>query len=173
MNEANPILVNIITSLPGILIAATVSYYFSQRKYTFEKLHDKKLSYLEELFGEIVSIEKDLKRYVLTTGSMIGENFLEQRKNELKPIQERFFRFQEYFWKKEIILNESSVRSIRSFIDTSIEMLSKLQTSNVSLQINNADSSYKLWNDAYETMKSKLEEAKEKLKKDFRIIIES
>lgn len=166
-------LINILTSLPGIFIASAVSYFFSQRKYTFEKLHDKKLTYLEEIYGKIISIEKDLNAYVHTTGSMVREDFLLRRKDELKPIQDKFFKLQEYFWEKEIILNKNSVEAIQSFIDVSIKILSTLTISNISLEMGSQNSSYEQWNSAYETMKNELEKAKAELKEDFRSVIES
>lgn len=172
MSQTEQILLGILTSLPGVFIAAVVAYYFSQRKYTFERLHDKKLNYLEEIYGKIISLEKDLKKYVYTTGSMNSTEILTNRKAELKPIQNKFFELQEYFWKKEILLNNSSIIAIQSFVDTSVEILSKLQVSNISLEIKDFNTSDNQWNDAYKTMKGKLDEAKTELKNDFRKVIE-
>lgn len=165
------IIIDIVKSLPGILIAAAVAYFFSQRRYTFEKLHDKKLLYIEEIFCRVVSLEKDLRKYVMTTRSMTYTSYLEDRKKELKPIQDKFFELQEYFWKKEIILDQSSIDSIQSFIDTSIQILSKLQASNVSTVLGDGKTSYEQWDDAYNTMQNKLVETKKELKRNFREVI--
>jgi hypothetical protein len=165
------ILIEIVKSLPGALIAGALAYYFSQKRYTFEKLHDRKLSYLEEIFGKIISLEKDLKKYVLTTGSMMQAKYLEDRKKELKPIQDKFFELQEYFWAKEIVLDQSSIEALQNFIDVSIEILSKLQVSNMSLSNGDHEVSSNLWDESYKKMQTKLVLAKQELRKDFKKII--
>lgn len=167
------ILIEIVKSTPGVLIAAAVAYFFSQRKYTFEKLYDRKLAYLEEIFEKIVLLEDYLKKYVMTIGSMIQENTLEDRKKALKPIQDHFFELRRFFRKKEIVFNQKTVESVQSFIDLSIDILSNLEVSNISSQLGDGKSAYDQWSKAYETMSKKLTTAKEALKADFREAIES
>ncbi|MEN9561517.1 MAG: hypothetical protein RIQ56_790, partial [Candidatus Parcubacteria bacterium] len=58
-------------------------------------------------------------------------------------------------------------------IDVSIEILSNLEVSNISLQRGDGKSAHDQWNKAYEAMSKKLEIAKEALKEDFRSAIES
>lgn len=157
----------IIVNILSILITAILTYYFAKQRYTFEKLFDRKSVCLEEMYGKIISLEKDLNKYIQTTGSMITKDSLASRQKEIKPIQNKFFELQEYFWKKEIILNESSVTAMQSFIDTSINILSKLQTSIISQSINDYKTSQEQWDSAYRVMKDKLADVKQQLKKDF------
>lgn len=158
-------------ALPGILIAATVSYYFSQRRYSFEKIHDLRLGYVEEIYKTVVLLEDDLKKYVCTTGSMANQEMLEKRKQELKPIQDKVFELRSYFRQKEIFFDSVTATELQSFIDTSIQVLSKLQASNLSLSLGGQNTSSNQWNDAYETMEFKLTRAKISLKKEFRTSI--
>lgn len=167
------ILIEIVKATPGVLIAAVVTYYFSQRKYTFEKLYDRKLAYIEEIFEKIVLLEDYLKKYVLTIGSMADEATLVDRKKALKPIQDHFFELRKLFRKKEILFSQNTIDSLQSFIDVSIEILSNLEVSNISLQLGDDKSAYDQWNKAYEAMSKKMEIAKEALKEDFRSVIES
>ena len=167
------ILIDIVKATPGVLIAAAVAYYFSQRRYTFEKLYDRKLEYLEDIFERIVLLEDYLKKYVMTLGSMINEETLADRKKALKRIQGNFFELRKFFRKKEIVFNQKTVNSVQSFIDLSIKILSNLEVSNISSQLGDSKSAYEQWNTAYETMSKELDKAKEALKIDFREAIES
>ena len=162
------LLENITISLSGILLTAVLTYFFSQKRYTFEKLHDKKLSTIEEIYSRIVSIETDLNIYLHTTGSMVGSEYLQGRLTEIKPIKDKFFELQRYFWKKEIILDQKSIDVIGSFITISIEVLGSLTASNVSVQLGDSNSAYEQWDKAYKTMSDKLQKAKEELKNDFK-----
>ncbi len=160
-----------IITIAGILLTAVLAYYFSQRRYTFEKLYDRKFAYLENIYGKIISLEKDLKKYIYTTGAEMKNESLPKKREEISVIQKKFFELQEFFWKKEIVLDESSVTAVQSFIDTSISILAKLKTSLVSQGINDPATSSRLWDEAYQVMNDKLSSAKDELKKDFRIVI--
>ena len=162
------LLAQITTSLLGILLTAVVTYFFSQRRYTFEKLHDKKLNSIEEIYSRIISIEGDLNQYVHTIGSMVAPEYLQRRLSEIKPIQDKFFELQRYFWKKEIILDQKSVDVIKSFITISIKIFGDLTVSNISLQLGDNNSTYDKWDKAYKTMSEELQKAKEELKNDFK-----
>lgn len=162
------VLLNALISLCSAILVAAVTYLLSQRRYRFEKLFDRKPSYLEEIYGKIISLEKDLRRYVHTTGAELSEASISRRREQIAPIQEKFFDLQQYFWQKEILLDETVVTSIQSFIDTSIEVLAKLQTSIVSSRIVDGSTAFNQWRDAYTIVDKKLESAKRELKKDFR-----
>lgn len=110
--QTDPVLIQILVTLAGILLTALLTYYFSQRRYIFEKLFDRKLVYLEEIYGKIISLEKDLKKYIFTTGAEMSRESLTKKQKELAPIQTKFFELQEYFWKKEITLDQSSVSAL-------------------------------------------------------------
>ena len=73
-----PIEIQIIVNILSILITAILTYYFSKQRYTFEKLFDRKSTYLEEIYGRIISLEKDLKKYILTTGAEMKRESLWQ-----------------------------------------------------------------------------------------------
>lgn len=170
-NQISPIFIQSSVTLVGILLAALLAYYFSQKRYTYEKLFDRKLSCLEEIYGKIVSLEKDLKKYIFTIGAEMSRESLLKKREAISPIQTNFFELQEYFLKKEIILDQSSVLAVQSFVDTSIEILSKLQVSIISQHINDSKTSFDQWDSAFQIMKNKLSKAKEQLKKDFRKVV--
>lgn len=160
--------IQIIINVLSILLSAYLAYYFTKQRYTFEKLYDKKLNCLEEIYGKVISLEKDLKKYVFTTGAELNKESLLKKREEISPIQDKFFQLQEFFWNKEIILDESSVLAIQSFIDTSIEVLSKLKVSIISQGNNDANTSYEMWDNAFKAIEEKLAKAKSLLKEDFR-----
>lgn len=162
------VLIQTLVTLGGILLTAFLTYYFSQKRYTHEKLFDRKLTYLEEIYGKIISLEKDLKKYIHTTGAEMSKDSLSKKRKEIFPIQAKFFELQEFFWKKEIVLDESSVLVVQSFIGTSIEVLSKLQTSIFSQHIDDLKTSLEQWDSAFQVMKDKLVKAKKQLKDDFK-----
>lgn len=101
------------------------------------------------------------------------EESLPKKREEISLVQTKFFDLQEYFWKKEVILDESSVSTVQSFIDVSIKILSNLQTSIASQNVSDHQTSWEQWNTAFQTMKDKLSIAKEQLKNDFRMVIEN
>lgn len=165
--------IQIIINVLSILLAAYLSYYFTKQRYTYEKLYDRKLIYLEEIYGKIISLEKDLKKYIYTIGADMSKESLLKKQEKILPIQNKFFELQEFFWKKEIILNKSSVLVVQSFIDMSIKTLSKLKTSICSQSINDHKISYEQWNGAFQVMKDEFVKTKDQLKKDFRTRIKN
>ncbi len=171
-NLLNPILINSIVTLSGILLA----YYFTKRRYSYEKLFDRKFGYLEEIYSRIISLEKDLKKYIFTIGADMKPESLSQKREEITIVQEKFFDLQDYFWKKEIILDRNSVIAIQSFIDISNRILSSLRASIISQQLNDNKTANKQWRDGYqliEDVKEGLSNAKEKLKNDFKETIKN
>lgn len=168
----NPILVQGLITIAGILITALLTYYFSKQRYSYEKLYDRKLLYLEEIYGKIISLEKDLKKYLHTTGADMSDESLPKKREEIALVLGKFFELQEFFWKKEIVLDESSVSAIQSLIDTSIQITSKLKTSIISQNLNDHGVSFDQWDSAYSVMKVEFSKAKEQLKKDFRKVMQ-
>lgn len=165
------ILIQSLVTLAGILIAALLTFYFSQRRYTYEKLFDRKLLCLEEIYGKIISLEKNLKRYVHTTGADMSDESLPKKREEIALVLNKFFELQEFFWEKEIILDDSSVSAIQSFIDTSIQVTSKLKTSIISQGMSDHGVSFDQWDSAFQVTKEKLSNAKQQLKRDFRKVM--
>lgn len=167
------ILVEVVKATPGVLLAAAVAYYFSQRRYTFEKLYDRKLLYLEEIFERVVLLEDYIKKYTVTIGSMVAEDTLDDRRKALKPIQDQALELRKLFRKTEIIFNQKTADSVQSFVDSSIEVLSNLEVSNISSQLGDGQSAYDLWKKAHGIMEEKLVAAKDALKSDFREVMEN
>jgi len=166
-NLLNPVLINSVVTLSGILL----TYYFTKRRYSYEKLFDRKFGYLEEIYSKIISLEKDLKKYIFTIGADMKPESLSQKREEITLVQKKFFDLQDYFWKKEIILDQSSIVAIQSFIDISIRILSNLKVSIISQQLNDNKTANKQWQDGYrliEDVKEGLLNVKEKLKNDFK-----
>ena len=127
-NLLNPILINSVVTLSGVLLA----YYFAKRRYSYEKIFDRKLVYLEEMYSKIISLEKDLKKYIFTIGADMKPGTLSRKREEITIVQDKFFELQDYFWRKEIILDQSSIAAIQSFVDISNQILSNLKASIIS-----------------------------------------
>lgn len=160
-------MINSIVTLSGILL----TYYFTKRRYSYEKLFDKKLVSLEEIYSKVISLEKDMKKYIFTIGADMKPESLSQKKKEIILIQDKFFELRDYFWKKEIILNQNSIVAIQSFIDISSQILGNLMASIISQQLNDYNVANKQWHDSYqliEDVKKGLLNTKEKLKNDFK-----
>lgn len=166
-NLLNPVLINSIVTLSGILL----TYYFTKRRYSYEKLFDRKLGYLEEIYSKIIALEKDLKKYIFTIGADMKPESLPRKGKEIIFVQDRFFELQDYFCEKEIILDQNSIVAIQSFINISNQILGNLKASIISQHLNNNDIANKQWRDSYqliEDVKEGLSNAKEKLKDDFK-----
>lgn len=172
MSQSDPIVAVAFTSFVGALISGLVSYFFSQRRYTFEKIYDKKLLYLEEIYGQIISLEADLNQYTHTIGSMSQDEFLERRRAAFTPIRTKFFELQSYFRKKEIALDKSTVEALNSFLQATNELVANLDVSNMSLQQRDHETSYKFWKTSYNILETKLMTAKDEIKKDFTNVIQ-
>lgn len=166
----DPSLLQGIITILGILIAAYLAYYFSQQRYTFEKFLDRKLNIIDEIYGKIISLENELKKYTLSTGANaeINKELLQKKLEEIGEIENKFNDLRNSFWSKEISLDEDSVFAIQSFIDISMEMYSNLGASKISQDMGDNKTSFEQWYKAFQIMQKKLPEVKEQLKKDFR-----
>jgi len=160
--------IQLIINILVILITALLTYYFAKQRYTFEKLHDRKLISLEEIYAKIISLEKDLKKYIYTTGSSPDIQSLSTKSSELSIVKDKFFDLQDFFWKKEIIIADASTSIVQSFIDISIETISQLEASIVSQSIHDPATSRGQWQEAYQIMETKLKKSKEQLKEEFK-----
>ncbi len=160
--------IQLVVNFLGILLTALVTYYFAKQRYVFERLHDRKLVYLEEIYAKIISLEKDLKKYIFTTGGRTDWQSLSIKKEEILPIESKFFDLQDFFRIKEIILTDESASMVQSFLDLSIKTISELKASIVSQSINDPKTSYEQWREAFQMMESKLNESKRQLKEDFK-----
>lgn len=165
------VLIQSLITVAGILITALLTYYFSKQRYIYEKLYDRKLLYLEEIYGKIISLEKDLNKYLITTSADMGTESLPKKKEELALVLNKFHDLQEFFWKKEIILDESSVSVIQSLIENSIQITSNLKISIISQNINDYKVAFDQQKSAYQVIKDGFSKAKEQLKRDFKTTI--
>jgi len=96
---------------------------------------------------------------------------LSRKKEEIILVQDKFFELQDYFWKKEVILDQNSIVAIQSFIDISNQILGNLKASIVSQQLHDNNIANKQWHDGYRLIgdvKEGLSNTKEKLKNDFK-----
>ncbi len=169
------IYIQIIISITSISLAAFLSYYFSKKEYNYEKLFDKKLVYLEEIYSKVVSLEKDLNKYITIIGGSTKKSDFEEKKGEVDKLRESFFDLQDFFQKKQIILEDSSVKVIQNFIDFFIKKLGKLSSSLVSESIGDNKTSREQWEsvmnsvcvkDEFKIVKNKLDdEFKKAIKK--------
>lgn len=151
-----------------ILITALLTYIFAKQRYTFEKLHDRKLVCLEEIYSKIITLEKDINKYINTEGGDMNNDSLQKKSESIKLIIKNFFDLQNFFRKKEIILDEKTNVSIQSLVALSIKVLSKLETSIVSQSLRDPSTAYKKWNESFQDMEDKFKTLKEQLKKEFR-----
>ena len=156
-------------SLAGVLVTAVLTYFFAQRRYAFEKAYDRKLVCLEELYEKTVSYEKGLKIYISTIGSDMADESRNKKQKALGALQGEFFDLQDYFKRKEIMLDECSVAIVQSFIDIHVEIVANLIASSISSSINDQEVSFKQWLSAYDGMKDALPLVKTQLKKDFKL----
>jgi hypothetical protein len=164
--------IQLIVNALTILITALLTYHFAKQRYTFEKLHDRKLICLEEIYSKIISLETDLNKYIITTGADMNKEVLHKKSETIAPIMNKFFDLQKFFWEKEIILEEKTNISIQLLIDHSIKVLSGLKASIISQSISDPNTAYKQWNNSFQNMESKFAELKKQLKKEFRREIE-
>ncbi len=162
--------IQIIISMASILLAAFLSYYFSKRKYNYEKLFDKKLVYLEKIYSKVVSLEKDLNKYIITIGGSTQKSDFEEKKEEVEKLRKSFFDLQEFFWKKQIILEDSSVKAIQDFISLFIEKLGKLSSSLISESIGDNKVSREQWESVMNSVciEDEFKIVKKRLEDDFR-----
>lgn len=148
----------------AIMLSAYVAYYFSKRKYSYEKLLDTKLVVLAEIYRMVIFLEREINKYILVKGHGLSE----EKRKEIKPVYDKFFELQNYFRENEIILDEDSAQNVQSVIDLSNEILANLSTSIVSQDLNAHQDSYDQWYKSYSLWKDKLPEAKKQLRVDFR-----
>jgi hypothetical protein len=157
-------------TLLGILITAILTYNFAKQRYTFEKFLDRKLNIIDEIYGKIISLENELKKYTLSTGADTGRSKeLSQKKSEkICEIENKLNDLRNFFWSKEISLDEDSVFAIQSLIDIFMEMYGNLGASKISQDIGDSDTFFKQWHDTFQIMQNKLPKVKEQLRRDFR-----
>ncbi len=163
--------IQLIINILAILVTALLSFYFSKHRYTFEKLHDRKLIYLEEIYSRIISLERDIKKYTFTNGSDMSDDSMVEKSDTLKLIEENFFNLQEFFQKKEIILEERTNSVVQSLIDLTIKILSGLRASVISQSVMDRKTAHSQWYDSFQEMENKFKISKEQLKKEFRSVI--
>ncbi|MFA5997212.1 MAG: hypothetical protein WC791_01840 [Candidatus Paceibacterota bacterium] len=158
----------IIISILSPLAVGLLTFLLAKRRYTYEKLLDKKLVVLTEIYRMVIPLEVELNKYILVKGHGLPES----KREEIKNAYDRFFELQNYFWENEIILDEDSAQEIQSIINLSNEILANLNSSIVSQEVGANKDSYEQWNKSYLLWKDKLPEAKRHLRIDFKETIE-
>ncbi|MBA3047703.1 hypothetical protein KKC83_05235 [Patescibacteria group bacterium] len=89
----------------------------------------------------------------------------------LNKIKSDFQQFQHKFWEVEIILDDSSINEINTFLKKYIEITSKLSRSNIEQQLRVHDQAFDSWNESFKLASSDLVEIKNGLRKEFRKIL--
>lgn len=152
------------------IIGVVAGYYIAKDKYIFQKTYDRKLGLIADLYQQIVRLEFGLKRYVHFEGAETNRDSIDKKRESLNKIKDDFQRFQHKFREVEIILDESTIKKIQSFLNTYIAITSKLTVSNIVQQSDHSDQSYvhDAWNTSFELVSSDLVKIKNELKKEFR-----
>lgn len=150
------------------IIGVAAGYYIAKDKYIFQKIYDRKLDLIADLYQQIVRLEFELKRYVHFEGAETGQDSIDKKREALNKIKGDFQQFQHKFWEVEIILDESTIEKIQSFLNQYIAITSKLTVSNMQQQRGYADQSFDDWDQSFTMVSSGLAEIKNDLKKEFR-----
>ena len=152
------------------IIGVVVGYFIAKDKYIFQKTYDRKLTLITKLYQQIVRLEFELKKYVHFVGAETNQDAIEKKREALNKIKIDFQQFQHKFWEVEIILDESTIEKIQSFLNTYIGITSKLSVSNMVQQSGHSDQSYvyDAWDQSFELVSSDLTKIKNELKKEFR-----
>jgi len=149
------------------LIGAIVGYYLAKDKYVFQKLYDRKLVLMADLYEQVVRLEFELKKYVHFVGAETSTDSPENKREALNKIKADFQKFQHKFWEVEIILDENVIKKIEEFLAQYIQITSKLSTANISQQIGDSGYSFDAWNQSFELVRSNLAKVKTELKQEF------
>src|SRR3989344_3856396 len=152
------------------IIGVVVGYFIAKDKYIFQKTYDRKLNLITDLYQQIVRLEFALKKYVHFEGAETGQDSIDKKRESLNKIKTDFQQFQHKFWEVEIILDESTIGKIQSFLNTYIAITSKLSVSNRIERSGHSDQSYvyKAQDKSFEMVSSDLAQIKNELKKEFR-----
>lgn len=150
------------------IIGVVAGYYIAKDKYIFQKTYDRKLTLITDLYQQIVRLEFELKKYVHFVGAETSQESIDKKRESLNKIKADFQQFQHKFWEVEIILDESTIKQIESFLSKYIEITSKLSVSNISQQLGDLNQSFDGWDKSFELVSSDLAQIKNELKKEFR-----
>lgn len=153
------------------LIGVIIGYFIAQNKYIFQKTYDQKLILITELYTQIVRLEFELKKYIHFIGADMTEKSIDEKIKSLNKIKSDFQQFQHKFWEVEIILDDSSINEINTFLKKYIEITSKLSRSNIEQQLRVHDQAFDSWNESFKLASSDLVEIKNGLRKEFRKIL--
>jgi len=152
------------------IIGVVIGYFIAKNKYIFQKTYDRKLNLITDLYQQIVRLEFELKKYVHFEGAETGQDSIDKKREALNKIKTDFQQFQHKFWEIEIILDESTIEKIQSFLNTYIGITSKLSVSNRIERSGHSDQSYvyEAQDKSFEMVSSDLAQIKNELKKEFR-----
>jgi|SRR3989344_3979625 len=151
-----------------LIIGAVVGYFIAKNKYIFQKTYDRKLTLITDLYQQIVRLEFELKKYVHFVGAEINQDSIDNKREALNKIKADFQQFQHKFWEVEIILDESTIEKIQSFLSKYIGITSKLSVSNISHQLGDLNQSFDKWDESFQLISSELAQVKNELKQEFR-----
>ena len=150
------------------IIGVVVGYFIAKDKYIFQKTYDRKLDLITDLYQQIVRLEFELKKYVHFIGAETNQESVDKKVEALNKIKTDFQQFQHKFWEVEIILDESTIKKIESFLSQYIAITSKLSVANISQQLGDLNQSFDAWDKSFKLVFSDLLQVKNELKKEFR-----
>jgi hypothetical protein len=150
------------------LVGAIVGYVIAKDKYIFQRMYDKKLELITDLYTQVVRLEFELKKYVHFTGAETTRESLPKKRDALNKILVDFQAFQHKFWEVEIVLEEKVVEKINNFLAKYIEITSKLSTANISQQVGDGQYAFSAWDKSFDLVRSDLSRVKDTLKYEFK-----
>jgi len=154
--------------LVGAAIGLIGGYFLTRKRIAFEKIYERRLMCLKDLYKQIVNLEFIIKEYVHFVGADMKKEAIDERINSLRKIKDTFQKFQHKFWKEEIILNKNTTKVINNFLTKYIKITSKLTVSNIQQQQGDLKLSFDNWDKSFESVKKDLPQIKDELKKAFR-----
>ena len=153
------------------IIGVIFGYFIARNKYVFQKTYDQKSILITELYTYIVHLEFELKKYIHFIGADMTEKSIDEKIKSLNKVKADFQKFQHKFWEIEIVLDDSSIDEINTFLKKYIEITSKLSKSNIEQQLREHGQAFDSWNESFKLVSSDLVDIKNNLKKEFKKIL--
>lgn len=150
------------------IFGGVIGYFIANQNYASQRIYDKKLSLISELYEKIIQLEFEIKKYVHFEGADFNLGSIQEKIDLLKKLKENFQKFQHKFWEIEIFLDDEMSLKINEFLKLYIEITSKLGSSLRSQQQHNSQEAYNSWEESFNKIAIDLLKLKSDLKKDFK-----
>jgi len=166
--EDYSLIINSLMNLAVAILGVIAGFYIGNQNYKSQRIYDKKLLYLGELYEKIVKLEFEIKRYAHFEGASSDPNLVEEKNVLLNKLKENFQIFQHRFWEIEIFLDDNIVLKINEFIKLYIDITSKLTSSLVSQRLHSPQEAFDSWEESFKKITSDLSNLKSNLKDNFK-----